>query len=556
MSIAPERMDDKTAKRLRVLKRAAECPTGVALGDWYAKISAEESVSIPTIYRWLTEQAKGKVMSDRAPISVALSVASGPLAVAVKSRSFAPQALEYGLSLLTRNPNMDVKRAYYETAAEAEKQGWEIGSLQSFYRKWNEIPEAIRVLNRSGRRGLEATVKPPVERDLTTYKVYEELCGDQHIFDYTVFDDDGEPIRPQMFAWVDMRSRYFSGIWPVMGDYDKYAVGFALREACRWGIPDTLYTDWGKPERSDYVAHLRKQLDGYAILAQRDDNGEGGMGHKKAKPRNAQAKPIESYFYHAFEGPLEQRGLPGYSRQDKKDEKRNEFIQAKLREEIKENKLLHAKDFFEIVMQVLDEWHKHTMTEEPIQPEKCFLESITARPLHRFNYKTLDFIFLPAAIRQVRNSLVEMTLPGFGKCRWYAPELALIAKRGKRPRVEVRFNPYDASAVHCLDIESHALICTAERWEKIDPHDMDAVSKKIRSQNSLLKHFIEIQRQLLKPELPAKIHRYTPYTPAAAEVKNMEETREHLAVNDAEINRKLINLAKSMGMTPMAKTGG
>ena len=41
---------------------------------------------------------------------------------------------------------MDVKRAYLETAEEAEKRGWEIGSLASFYRKWNEIPETVRVL--------------------------------------------------------------------------------------------------------------------------------------------------------------------------------------------------------------------------------------------------------------------------------------------------------------------------------------------------------------------------------------------------------------------------
>jgi thiol-disulfide isomerase/thioredoxin len=277
------------------------------------------------------------------------------------------------------------------------------------------------------------------------------------------------------------------------------------------------------------------------------------MGHKKAKPRNAQAKPIESHFYHAFEEPLKQRSLPGYSRQDKQDEKHNEFIQAKLREEIKERKLLHAREFFDIVMQVLNEWHRHTLTEEQIQPERCFLEGIQ-RPLVRYDDAALDFIFLPAAIRQVRNSIVGMTLPGFGKCRWYAPELALLAKRGRKARVEVRFNPYDASFVHCMDPESHALVCTAERWEKTDPHDMDAVSKKIRAQNSLCKHVQNIMRQLAKPE--TKVHGYTPYAPAVAEIKDIGEAREQATVNDAELNRKLINLAISMGMEPMRKIGG
>ena len=90
MGIPPERLDDKTARRLRVLKRAAECPEGVPVGDWYERIAVDEQISVPTIYRWLKERQGGKVVSDRAPISVALSVASGPLQVAVKSRTFAP----------------------------------------------------------------------------------------------------------------------------------------------------------------------------------------------------------------------------------------------------------------------------------------------------------------------------------------------------------------------------------------------------------------------------------------------------------------------------------
>ena len=549
VGIAPERLDKKTATRLRVLKRASECPSGIALGEWYTHIASAEGISVPTIYRWLAEQEKGKVISDRAPISVALEVDSGPLSIAVKSRSFAPQALEYGLSLLTKHPNLDVKRAYYEMAAEAEKQGWEIGSLASFYRKWGEVPDAVKLYNRAGKRAVELMVKPAIERDLTTYKVYEVLCGDQHIFDYTVFDDDGEYIRPQMFAWVDQRSRYFSGIWPVMGNYDQYAVGLALREACRWGIPESLYTDWGRPERSNYVAYLRKQLSGYTVFGQMDS--EDIMPHKKAKPRNAQAKPIESYFFHAFEKALLQKNLPGYSRQDKQDERRNEYLQARLREDIKGKKLLHAKAFFEIVFQVLEDWHSHTIQTDGTQPERCFLEGIQ-RPLTRFDDRTLDFIFLPAAVRQVRNSVVEMTLPGFGKCRWHASELAILGKRGRKPRVEIRFDPYDPAVVHCLEPESQKLICTAERLEKIDPHDMDVVSHRIRKQNALIRDIRNLSRQMVRPDI--KIHKFSPYIGAAAEITEMQAVREQLVVNDADLNRKIINLARSMGMElPKAK---
>lgn len=190
------------------------------------------------------------------------------------------------------------------------------------------------------------------------------------------------------------------------------------------------------------------------------------------------------------------------------------------------------------------------MVEEKIQPGRCFLEGIQ-RPLVRMDDRTLDFMFLPAVVRQVRNSQVEMTLPGFGKCRWYAPELSSLCRRGKGAKVEVRFNPYDQSVVHCLDIESQALICTAEHWGKEDPHDMDAVVVKIRRQNELIKHWVELTKQLARPE--TKVHRYTPYAGAAAEVQEIATAREELVVDDAELDKKIIALAERLGVGPTAQ---
>ena len=564
--ISPEMLDERTAKRLRVLKRADERPEGVAVGGWLARVAAEEGVSVPTIYRWIAERRRGKVASDRAPIPVAVSLSSGPLEVSVRSRAFAPQALGWGFSLLARRPEMGVKQAYLETAAKAEEEGWEIGSLASFYRKWSEVPDAVRAALGSGRRAVGLMVEPPILRDLSRLKVYEVLVGDQHIFDYTVLDDEGEAIRPQMFAWADMRSRYFSGVWPVMGSYDRWAVGLALREACRWGIPEGLYTDWGRPERSGYVERLRRQLSGWTAF-----RGTEGLGelipHVKAKPRNARAKPIESWFWHALERPLLQRGLSGYSRKDGRDEERNARIQ-----EVKGRRLLRAREFFEIVLQVLGEWHAHAMAEEGIVPGEVFAEGIR-RPLVRLDDRTLDFMFLPSAVRQVRKSMVEMTLPGHGKCRWHAPELSAYCRRGKGARVEVRFDPYDPSVAHCLDLETQELICTAELWGKEDPRDMDAVAAKIRRQNALVGHWMELARQLSRPSAkpahpvppPAlghpgrrpepKLQLLSPYAKAAAEARKAKAARE-LAVDDAELDRKIIALAESLGVGPSAQALG
>ena len=543
MAIAPEMLnDEKTALRLRVLRRLAERPQEVKKGDWHRLVSQEEGVPVKTMYRWVAEAERGKITSDRAPLPVAIAVESGPIKIEVKSRSFTPQALEYGLSLLINNPRKDVKYAYQELCIKAETEGWELGSLNSFYRAYRQLPPVIGVLASSGKRGAESIIKPAIYRDMTNVGVYDILIGDQHIFDYIVFDDDGEPFRPEMFAWVDAKSRYFSGIWPVMGHYDKYAVGFALREACRYGLPKELYNDWGKPECSKYVTHLRRQLSGKTVFKQGYEDFGDILEQTRAKPRNAQAKAIESYFYHTVENPLKQLGIPGYARRDN-DDKKNEHIQGELRRQIKDKKLLHVKDFLEIVLQVFDDWHKHTMTVDKTVPEDVFAGGIAN--LHKFDDRTLDFLFWPAERRLVRNSMVEMTLAGFGKCKWYAPELSALSTRGRRMPVEVRFNPYDPSKVYILDVETHKSICIAEQWGDTDPRDRTAVARKIRRQNQLLGWWVDAFKQLAKPEI--KIHQFTPYE--GAEICEMEKARterEEIVINGDALDRKIINLSKEL----------
>ena len=535
LTIKPEDIGDEMKQRLRVVRAAQDKPEGARTADWYASISRRENVSVPTIYRWLRDADRGKIVSDRAPVPVALEASGEHLHVAVKSRSFAPQAMEYGIALLMQNQFLDTKTAYMELAVEAEKQGWEIGSMQSFYRAVASLPEIARIYTQRGKRGVEAIVKPPVYRDITKYGIYEELVGDQHIFDYIVLDADGEPIRPQMFMWGDTRSRYLTGIWPVMGNYDKYAVGLALREACKWGIPHQLHTDWGKPECSKYIQQVRRQLTGLTAFK---DGDSGWMGEPlrqyKSKPRNAQAKPIESWFYHAFEKPLMQMGLPGYARRDF-DEKRNDFIQANLREDIKKKNLLTATEFFEIVFKKVQEWNQHVMSDKSV-PEEVFMKGIEAANLYRFDDQSLDFIFLPSEKRKITKSLVGINIAGIVR-KWHSPKLALL--NGKT--VEVRYNPYDIERAYILDINTHELIDIATSWGKVDPHDQEAFTKKIRIQNALLKDICNIGGQLAQ-RVKTNLHRITPYAQAAAEAVKLDAAREELVIRSEDVDAKIINL--------------
>lgn len=181
-----------------------------------------------------------------------------------------------------------------------------------------------------------------------------------------------------------------------------------------------------------------------------------------------------------------QMGLPGYSRREHSNEKENEFIQANLRKDIKGRKLLHAKEFFDIVLKVWSRWNTHVMSDQSV-PEQVFLDGITRPDIIRFPEQVLDFIFLPAERRKVNKSLVGVTLPGFGKCQWYSPRLSGL--NGKY--VEVRYNPYAPEKAYLLNAESHEMIDVAEQWKMIDPHDRNAIIDKVRRQNQILKHWLD-----------------------------------------------------------------
>ncbi|MEG1912778.1 MAG: Mu transposase C-terminal domain-containing protein, partial [Cloacibacillus sp.] len=369
----------------------------------------------------------------------------------------------------------------------------------------------------------------------------EELVGDQHIFDYIVLDADGEPIRPEMFVWGDTRSRYLTGVWPVMGHYDKYAVGLSLREACRWGIPQLLHTDWGKPECSKYVQQLRRQLAGFSAFKSGESWMDGELRQYKSKPRNAQAKPIESWFYHAFERPLMQMGLPGYARRSF-EEKENEYIQANLRKDIKRQNLLTATEFFEIVFKKVQEWNQHIMSDKSI-PEEVFLKGIEAANLYRFDDQSLDFMFLPSEKRKVTKSLVGINIGGFVK-KWHSPALTLM--NGKT--VEVRYNPYDVDQAYILDMNTHELIDIARAWDREDPHDREAYTKKIRIQNAVLKDLCNIGSQLAN-STQTRVRRlpsFTPYAEAAADASKRNNIREELVIKGSDVDEKFINLGNPL----------
>ena len=66
------------------------------------------------------------------------------------------------------------------------------------------------------------------------------------------------------YKFMDFRTQM---VWCSVAykHYNRYTIGQALLNAVRWGLPSVLYTDWGKPEKSNYVTLLMEQLTGLGV---------------------------------------------------------------------------------------------------------------------------------------------------------------------------------------------------------------------------------------------------------------------------------------------------
>src|SRR5574343_750460 len=261
-----------------------------------------------------------------------------------------------------------------------------------------------------------------MRRDLLAFESLELLVGDQHIFDWLVRDDVGNAVRPECYAWFDMRSRMWLGLALELGHYNKFTIGRALIDACRYGNPTYIYTDLGKPELSRYLAELRTNLTACrggervaaiselrdlrlldtdepwlsaAIARDTGDTGDAGVaadaapdagapdagftGHRKARGRHPRSKPIEGYFA-ILERQLYRRlgGLGYCKKQDNPDD--NLKLEQGLRADAQAGRLLHYTEFAALVAEVVNWWNSHELSTDRIVPSREFFDDLARHP--------------------------------------------------------------------------------------------------------------------------------------------------------------------------------
>ena len=452
------------------------------------------------------------------------------------SSSFSPEALACGLSLYANDMKAGIKAAYRKM--EAAGRDWQFGDYVSFTRIVKKIPPSVWMRISKGATGFELHGLPKIIRKWTAVPVQSVICGDQKIFDYVTYDPETDSIiKPEGYFWMDCSSRMINGAWIELSHYNQYTVGNSLREALRWGNPDEIFTDWGKPEGAKHITHIRAGLSGYSsaddFLAMQEKFGDiplDEVAHRKAQAGKPWAKPIENIM-NIFDIRLRAKNLPGYRKRDASDPWRNKEQQELLKKQAKHGGLLHIQDFITIVFDTIDE---HNKAEKKlaeggtIVPQDFFFDGLIHQPGRLvLADHTLDYICLPTFERKPRQAAVTVTVRSNDHRAYYSPVLS-----GRKEAVRICVDPYDRDTPAALIDEKGNVLDLAEPWGAHDPADQPGLAIKRKHQAQLMKWVGEQARrvregfELYKSEIKEReIVKITSATVTAQEIE--KEVKEY-----------------------------
>lgn len=502
--------DPRAATKIRMVCECLAVPQNVRGRNARIKeIAASYGYSGGAVYKLI------KKVKQRKPLATVGRTHGIKVAgVAGRLRAWGVEAANMAVRVIMANKREHREKLslYEEIADEAQKNEWNIGTYEAFCKLYKRVDPSVITYRDKGARGLREDVIPPIARDFSAYRPMECLIGDQHKADFYAIDAAGEVATLELFCWLDFRTQLAWGSIAYK-HYNRYTVGHSLLNAVRWGLPNTVYTDWGKPEESNYITLLLEQLTGLGIKTQ-------SIRHTRAKVRHPQAKPIEAWFGRLDKN-LKNDGIPGYCKR-LRDSRENELAQKELKHLIRADGLLPVAELVERLFDIIETWNTHKFKnrgqDTGSSPLDIYCRETGVYPVTALSQDVLDYIFLPMQAGTVRRSQVKVRHEFLKKTiTYYHPELA---DRGGA-EVMLRYNPFDIS--HIWVFGGGKLVCRADEWGMINPKNSDQVMDRIEKQNSLLKQIKERYAAYAPAGNP--IPRIHPQEREARQVKKATELR-------------------------------
>lgn len=517
--------------KIKAVNEMNAVPNGFGKTAWGKSIAQKYGVSLKTLYSWKKDLEELCQCDDESGCEIT-AVTKIDFRATFKTSSFDIKALEWAVCAWMNSPLSSKTFVYESLEKEAFKNGWKIGSYKTFARLMDK-PEIKAMLLRAirGERGVRNEIAPFVKRDLNLYNSMEMICGDQIVFDFDVVDEYGLVVNPNAYVWIDMGSGAIIGVDVVLGKYNKLSVGRSLKMALGFGVPDSIYTDNGKPELSNYVKEVISQLSGIKLMDY--DELDPRLIHKKARPANSRAKPIENIFNHVqrwmMEDIIYEKGGSSYH----KDNRKNGEI---LKKYMKDHPLFY-KEFIGYFAKAIKKWNEHLNKSRNIVPIEKFIKGLDR--VSAFDETTLDYIFSQRRAIKVRNSSINLSI---NKTKYSFTSSMLSKYNGEV--VEVRLMDEELKSVSVVDMKSHRFICEAYENEAIDPRDSLLVKAKIAQNEEVVKAVNEAFNYY--KGLYTKRIRLGSYSSLASEVKSKNEKRRKNEKNMKMNNDELIKALKAI----------
>jgi hypothetical protein len=425
----------------------------------------EQPFSVGSYYRWskiLREEGVVGLMDDR---TLKQEQAQGKVPPSVNE-----EAWRFFLGLYLDQNKPSVAHCWEITKLKAQAEGWgDIPTRRSFQRYVNKfVPRHVLIAYREGKKALKDKAEPYIERNIAGLKSNQVVIGDHHIFDLFVLNEEGNPARPWITAWMDMRSRTIVG-YRITFNPNLTTIMESFANVCQdYGIPEHIYIDNGKDYRAYQFAGGRPvkqegkiEIDEWQATSMLDTLD---VKIHFANPYNARAKPIERIFRNFKEHfsrlfPTYRGGYVGEA-----PERLNEVLKNK-------DKLITMEEFEDICSR----WIKLVYHEQPQNGKG--MENQSPLTVWQENIETVrkvsktELTFLLTKVKGTR--VVGRNGVSIDGINYYSSEITQYLGQ----KVQVRYDTSDISQVYICDLEDRFL-CMAHPVEQSPFIGMDEQSFK------------------------------------------------------------------------------
>jgi hypothetical protein len=350
----------------------------------------------------------------------------------------------------------------------ASKSGWVIPSRSWLYRRWQQMPEIVRITHTVGLSAYESKYAPFVPRDYSKLAALQVLCGDHSERDVTVLlEPEQRLVRPWLTVWQDLLTGLIWGWYLDLAPSSEtaslaYADGLLRFGAQPFSRPEEnffsyIYTDHGRTYKShnwdgkviavhQEAMQINDKLEMLLVEKQVGITDDFQIKHLLGRAGNAKERAVERFFKDLSEWEKnrfkEYCGKDAKSRPDLWYELYGKHQRYK-RSDLAASPFLLLEDYREALAKFIEAYNaspheRSTLGGRKVIPLEEYRQGYPTR--YEISRTTVALLLMKATSRTIGKDGVNC----FRKNWWYLhPDMSLY----KGAKVEVRYTDRDYNSV-------------------------------------------------------------------------------------------------------------